>query len=112
MKTLLSIAALSCALPLHAVAQDAAPAEPPCRADDQAAERASAALPARAGTRPMPERGTVAPASRVPSHVESASSRAMAASTARREAEEAKKSVTKCGPAAQGVVPRDEEGKR
>jgi len=115
MKTLLSIAALGCALPLQAMAQDAAPADPPCRAEAQEAQRASAALPARAGTRPMPERGTVAPSNRVPAHVESASSRAMAAA-ARRDAGEvddaAKKVVTECEPAAQARAPGDEGVRR
>ncbi len=101
---------LVCALPLHAVAQaathSAAPADSPCRVGDKAAERASAALPARAGTRPMPERGTVAPANRVPSQVTSGSSRAMAAATARREAEDAKKiGGSECEPMMQGDAP-------
>jgi len=86
-------------LPLQAMAQDvgqnAAPADPPCRVDDRAAERASAALPARAGTRPMPERGTVAPANKVPAHVESAASRAMAAAAK-------KNSEPECEPAPNG----------
>ena len=123
MKQLLSIAALSCALPLHSLAQDAAPADPPCRAgpganapganeaqvsEHQPNERASAALPARVGTRPMPERGSIAPAGRVPSHVESASSRAMAAANARQEAGEAKKvPLPPCAPAASDARPAD-----
>ncbi|MEW6021476.1 MAG: hypothetical protein AB1807_04985 [Pseudomonadota bacterium] len=101
---------LVCALPLQAMAQSAAPAEPPCRVGDKAAERASAALPARAGTRPMPERGTVAPANRVPSHVESGSSRAMAA--ARRETEDAKKNPgADCEPVAQEAAPAGDGSK-
>jgi len=105
---------LVCALPLHAVAQaathSAAPADSPCRVGDKAAERASAALPARAGTRPMPERGTVAPANRVPSHVESGSSRAMAA--ARRETEDAKKNPgADCEPVAQEAAPAGDGSK-
>lgn len=103
---------LVCALPLHAAAQDvaqsAAPADPPCRVGDKAAERASAALPARAATRPMPERGTVAPANRVPSQVSSGSSRAMAAATARREAEDAKKNIgSECAPVTQVDMPAE-----
>lgn len=107
---------LVCALPLHAVAQaathSAAPADSPCRVGDKAAERASAALPARAGIRPMPERGTVAPANRVPSQVTSGSSRAMAAATARREAEDAKKNPgLECGPVTQEDMPAEGEKK-
>jgi len=112
MNKFLSMAALSCALPLHAMAQVPAPAsvpaDSPCRADPQQAERAAAALPARAGTHPMPERGTVAPANRVPSQVVSASSQAMAAATARREAEDAKKNhEAGCLPAAAQTKPAE-----
>jgi len=104
MKQSVLLAALSCAVPMSAMAQEAAPVDPPCKAQANPAERASAALPARAATRPMPERGTVAPANRVPSHVDSASSRAMAAATARQQTEDAKKNVgSGCGPAAPPV---------
>ena len=103
-------------LPLQAMAQDvgqnAAPADPPCRVDDRAVERASSALPARAGTRPMPERGTVAPANRLPAHMESASSRAMAAAAARSDAKDAKKNnKPACGPAAQENLPAEDARK-
>jgi len=106
------LVALSCALPLHAMAQDAAPAPapaaPPCRADTDATGRASAALPPRAATHPMPERGSVAPVNKHPSHVESASSRAMAAASARRQAQDAeKKSRAECEPASQQAEPVD-----
>lgn len=78
----LLIAAVCAALPACA-AQDPAPAMPPAKAamaahcgmPDHAP--ASGALPARAGTRPAPQMGTVAPNARVPSHVMTPSMRAM-----------------------------------
>ena len=113
MKRFLSFAALSCALPLHAVAQHTAPpADPPCRAEPQADAPASAALPPRAGTQPMPERGTVAPVNKLPSHVESASSRRMAAVNARQEVADAKKNPEPpCRPMAGQIAPV-EDGKK
>ena len=103
MKQSLLLAALAgplvCVLPLHAIgqaaAQDVPAADPPRRVEAKEAGRASAALPARAGTRPMPERGTVAPANKVPAHVESAASRAMAAAAK-------KNSEPECEPAQDG----------
>lgn len=103
MKRAVLTAALLAAQPLYVMAQEPASAAAPCRTDDKAAERASAALPARAGTHPMPERGTIAPATPVPSHVESASSRAMAAARAREQQADSGKNATRdgCQPAAQ-----------
>jgi len=122
MKQPLSMAALVCALPVYAVAQAPAPASVsasapvsapaaaaaavPCQTKDRSAQRASAALPARVGTRPMPERGSIAPAGRVPSHVESASSRAMAAVAARDQAMDAKNNVApECQAVSQDMAP-------
>lgn len=109
MKRAVLTAALLAAQPLYVAAQEPAPAAPPCRADHQANERASAALPARAGTHPMPERGTLAPATRVPSHVESAASRAMAAAQARQQQEDSGKKDTQdgCQPAARQAAPAE-----
>jgi len=109
MKRALFTAALLAAQPLYVAAQEPGKADAPCRVDGKANERASAALPARAGTHPMPERGTIAPATRVPSTVESASSRAMAAARAReQQADSAKKeSQDGCQPAAQQVAPAE-----
>jgi len=54
----------------------------------------------------------VAPANRVPSQVTSGSSRAMAAATARREAEDAKKNPgLECGPVTQEDMPAEGEKK-
>ena len=112
MKRFLSFAALSCALPLHAVAQTPAPpADPPCRAEPQPDARASAALPPRAGTQPMPERGTVAPVNKLPSHVESASSRRMAAVNARQAVDAKKNPEPPCRPMATQIAPA-EDGKK
>lgn len=107
MKRALLTAALLAAQPYHAMAQEPARADAPCRADDKVAERASAALPARAGTHPMPERGTIAPATRVPSTVDSASSRAMAAARAREQQADSAKKETQdgCQPAARQAAP-------
>jgi len=113
MKRFLSFAALSCTLPLHAVAQNPVPpADPPCRAEPQPDAPASAALPPRAGTQPMPERGSVAPVNKLPSHVESASSRRMAAVNARQEAADVKKNPEPpCRPMATQIAPA-EDGKK
>ncbi|MEN3276634.1 MAG: hypothetical protein V7631_2424 [Massilia sp.] len=55
-----------------------------CAAQDEPL-RAASALPARAATHPEPQRGSVAAAGRLPSQGETASSRAMAAASARDE---------------------------
>lgn len=107
MKRALLTAALCAAQPFYVAAQEPGKTDQPCRADDKAAERASAALPARAGTHPMPERGTIAPATRVPSTVDSASSRAMAAARAREQQADSEKKTTQdgCQPAARQAAP-------
>jgi len=99
--------ALAAVQPLYVAAQEPAKPDAPCRVEEKAEERASAALPARAGTHPMPERGTIAPATHVPSHVVSASSRAMAAARAREEQAQGAKKDTQagCQPAAQQAAP-------
>ena len=80
------------ALPLSAAAQanpEAAPGKPAPQsgcADADEAPRASSALPARASTKPAPELGTVAPNTRVPSHTDTPSLRAMRAATAKEAA--------------------------
>ncbi|MGX4643687.1 hypothetical protein [Massilia sp. SYSU DXS3249] len=84
MKKPLLIAALCAGLPACA-AQDVVPAAGPVAArcpmpDDP--PPASGALPARAGDRPAPHLGSVAPNSRVPSQVLTPSMRAMAAAGA------------------------------
>ena len=109
MKRALLTAALLAAQPLYAAAQEPAKADPPCSTGTQPNERASAALPARAGTHPMPERGALAPATHVPSKVESASSRAMAAARAREQQENSGKNDTQagCQPAAQQAAPSE-----
>jgi hypothetical protein len=78
-------AAVLAALPPGALAQEGKPASAAHQPDCTDAPRAAAALPARASTRPEPQRGTVAPNTRVPSHTVTPSSRAMAAASARAE---------------------------
>lgn len=98
--------ALAAVQPLYVSAQEPANSDAPCRAEQMEKERASAALPARVGTHPMPERGTIAPAARVPSNVVTPSSRAMAAARAREQGESAKKTTQDgCQPAAQQAAP-------
>ena len=85
-------AAMVAALPLGSAAQanpDTLPGKPapqPGCAGVEEAPRASSALPARAGTKPAPELGTVAPNTRVPSHTVTPSVRAMRAATAKEAA--------------------------
>jgi len=95
------------ALPLSAAAQanpEAAPGKPAAQsgcADAEETPRASSALPARASTKPAPELGTVAPNTRVPSHTDTPSLRAMRAATAReaaRKGGEPKEADTGCAP--------------
>jgi len=80
------------ALPLSAAAQanpEAAPGKPapqPGCADAEETPRASSALPARASTKLAPELGTVAPNTRVPSHTDTPSLRAMRAARAKEAA--------------------------
>ena len=107
MKRVWLTVALAAVQPLYAVAQEPAKPDAPCRVAEKADERASAALPARAGTHPMPERGTVAPATHVPSTAVSASSRALAAAKAREEQAQGAKKDTQdgCQPAAQQAAP-------
>jgi hypothetical protein len=82
------LAALSAACPAVTIAQESAaqdaPHRPACPARAEA-RGALGALPARAGTVPEPQRGTVAPSARVSSHTATPSSRAMAAALARDE---------------------------
>ena len=109
MNRALLTAALLAAQPFYAAAQEPGKTDQPCTVADKASERASAALPARASTHPMPERGTIAPATRVPSTVESASSRAMAAARAREQQAESEKKTTQdgCQPAARQAAPAE-----
>jgi hypothetical protein len=79
-------AAVLAALPPGALAQEGKPATAAHQPDCTDAPRAASALPARASTRPEPQRGTVAPNTRLPpSHTVTPSSRAMAAASARAE---------------------------
>jgi hypothetical protein len=79
-------AAVLAALPPGALAQEGKPASAAHQPDCLDAPRAASALPARASTRPEPQRGTVAPNTRwPPSHTVTPSSRAMAAASARAE---------------------------
>jgi hypothetical protein len=80
------LAALAAALPVCALAQEAAPGGAPPRRDCAVGAEvppASGALPARARTRPEPQLGTVAPNTRVASHIDTPSLRAMRAAHAR-----------------------------
>jgi len=112
MHTPLLLAAMVAALPLAATAQDdpaTAPAQPAPRsgcAGFEEAPRASSALPARAGTRPAPELGTVAPNTRVPSHTVTPSMRAMRAARAKdaaRAAGEPAAADADCAPPVPGA---------
>jgi len=67
--------------------------------------RASSALPARAGTHPEPQLGSVAAAGRVPSHALTPSARAMAAATARADAHVEKNTQDSCARAATSGAP-------
>ena len=126
MKKPLLIAAVCAGLPVCA-AQDAVPQPAPgagplaarCDVHDNS-PRASSALPARASTRPEPQLGTVAPSTRVPSHVVTPSMRAMEAATAAQAAQvagsekkpqgsEKNVSVT-CQPAVQHPAPKGSTG--
>jgi hypothetical protein len=82
------LAAVLGTFPVLALAQESAaqsaPHQPACLAKAEA-RGARGALPARAGTAPEPQRGTVAPGTRVPSNMVTPSSRAMAAALARDE---------------------------
>jgi hypothetical protein len=92
MHTPVLFAAMVVALPLGATAQDnpdAAPAKPAPQSGCAGAEEAppaSSALPARAGTKPAPELGSIAPNTRVPSHTVTPSLRAMRAANAKEAA--------------------------
>ena len=109
MNTPLLVAAVCAGLPGCTVQDPGAPTSPDtaafaaCRVQDNAqdnSQRASSALPARASTRPEPQLGTVAPNTRVPSHVVTPSMRAMERATAAREAQEAG-TVKKMSPSCQ-----------
>ena len=90
-------AAAAAALPAGVLAQEGAPepapSQPGC-ATSADAPRADSALPARASTRPEPQLGTVAPATRVPSHTATPSSRAMAAAARAGKTNEKEKNAT------------------
>lgn len=97
----LLIAAVCAGLPAYA--QDAVPAAAPVSAPVSAhcnmpddPPPASGALPARAGTRPEPHRGSVAPNSRVPSQVVTPSMRAMAAAGAAQDGQVGKNPQVDC----------------
>jgi hypothetical protein len=82
------LAIMLTALPAAAPAQEgkADSVSPRLRCTDpREAPLAAGALPARASTVPEPQRGTVAPGTRVPSETVTPSSRAMAAVSARGE---------------------------
>lgn len=90
MNTPVLLAAVMAALPICAQAQDTGPGAPPGKTAAPSgcsglaeAPRAASALPARASTRPAPQLGSVAPNSRVPSHAETPSLRAMRAARAK-----------------------------
>lgn len=109
------LAALAAALPVHVLAQEAGPgAAPPQRDCAAGAELppASGALPARAGTKPEPQLGTVAPNTRVPSQVDTPSMRAMRtarARDARRVADTAAGVDAQCAPADDHRAQQDEK---
>jgi hypothetical protein len=105
----LLFAAMVAALPLGAAAQQGdadamqgkAPPQPGCAGAEEA-PRASSALPARASTRPVPQLGTVAPNTRVPSHTVTPSMRAMRAARAKEATHadrDALASDAQCAPA-------------
>ena len=77
--------AAACAA-LPALAQDRVPQAAGCAEETAPAH---AALPARAATTPQPQLGTVAPSTRVPSHVETPSARAMRRALARNQGQDA-----------------------
>ena len=78
------LAAMVAALPICAVAQDAGPGKTPAECTQvKETPRAASALPARASTRAQPQLGSVAQNSRVPSHAETPSLRAMRAASAK-----------------------------
>ena len=108
---LLAAAAAVAALPVGALAQQGAPAptaqQPGCAVRAEA-PRADSALPARASTKPEPQLGTVAPATRVPSHTDTPSSRAMAAARAEKTTHERKTAQNHCAGGA--VPPAPESG--
>jgi hypothetical protein len=96
---LAAMATVTAGLPLGAFAQEGGPGttppQPGCAARAEA-PRADSSLPARASDKPEPQLGTVAPTTRVPSHTDTPSSRAMAAASARAE------KTTDAGKNAQG----------
>ena len=111
------LAAMVAALPLGAGAQQGNPGSPTQEAQPQPgcpgveeAPRASSALPARASTKPEPQLGSVAPNSRVPSHVVTPSMRAMRAVIAKEAARAtgaAPGAGTACVPPAAGGATED-----
>jgi hypothetical protein len=82
------LAAVLGAFPVVALVQESAaqsaPHQPACPARAEA-RGARGALPARAGTVPEPQRGTVAPGTPVPSNTVTPSSLSMAAASARNQ---------------------------
>ena len=130
MKKPLLIAAVCAGLPGFA-AQDAAanagpgsaPVATRCEVHDNVHDNsppASSALPARASTRPEPQLGTVAPNTRLPSHVVTPSMRAMERATAAQAAENAgserkvaaseKNSSAACQPVPGQHAPKESAG--
>lgn len=108
------LAAIVAGLPAGALPQEGKPGSAPPQADCAArAERprAQSALPARASTKPEPQLGTVAPNTRLPSHTDTPSSRAMAAASARAEKTPSEEKDTR-GQCAAGAVPRAPENGR
>lgn len=119
MKPPILFSVMLAALPVCAAAQapkpGSAPARPDCTGSATASAqvpRASGALPARASTRPEPQRSSVAPPARVPSHTETPSLRAMRSARAK-EAGSAPDAPAGTGldcaaPAASAPTPREE----
>jgi hypothetical protein len=106
-------AAVLAALPPGALAQEGKPATAAHQPDCTDAPRAASALPARASTRPEPQRGTVAPNTHVPSHTVTPSSRAMAAASARAEktTDEEKNAGGRCADGSEPGAPESGRAK-
>lgn len=116
---LLFAAMLAVAPPLMAAQEprpDAAPAQPhpnPGCTDAGERPRAASALPARAATRPEPQRGSVAASGRVASHADTPSHRAMAEAAARTDNREQveKKEQDPCAAGPARAAPENGEAR-
>lgn len=112
---LAAVAAVAAALPIGALAQQGAPE--PTRPQPACAEapRADSALPARASNKPEPQLGTVASDTRVPSHTDTPSLRAMQSARNRqagRGPQAAPGAGAGCAPQAGEPAPRPAEKQR